>query len=130
MFQFTNKVAKKTPRFSLWLTCGCHLVVSDIVDEVFAASSRIEYNTAIIAKAESDIQSYETELLRLKEIGSSHTSAGETALSGLSLGLVGNTATSERAKWLLAKMHKALGKVSRLEKENEASLGLLAGGKH
>jgi hypothetical protein len=98
-----------------------------VSDPIFAASSQIEYDTAIIAKAESDIQKYETELLQLKEIAGSTGSS--TAWSVVTLGLSGKSAAEERAGYLLGKMSKAVEKVEKLEKEVEVCKKALAVGK-
>lgn len=95
-----------------------------VSDPIFAAASQIEYDTAVISKAESDIQKYETELLQLKEIASSIGSS--TAWNVVTLGLSGKSAAEERAGWLLSKMGKAVDKVAKLEKEVEGCKKTLA----
>ena len=96
-------------------------------DPVFRASSQIEYNSALIAKAESDIKSYEDELASLKNIS---TGGGDEAL-GLSEGMFSvfgkSTAVKERAKWLLEKMGKSVEKLGLLEKDNGEMMKLLTG---
>ena len=104
-------------------------VFKDLVrDTVFAASCQIEFNNAIIAKAESDIKACEAELTTLKEIASN---GGEQAL-GLSdsfLGLGGGNALKARAKWLLQTMSGSLEKLNKLEKDNAENVKLLSSGK-
>ncbi|ORX33380.1 RNA12 protein-domain-containing protein [Kockovaella imperatae] len=94
-------------------------------DPVFRAMSQIEYNTALIAKAEADIKSYEAELGTLKSIS---TGGGEEAL-GLGEGFFSifgkSTAVKERARWLLEKMGKSVDKLAGLEKDNAEMMKLL-----
>lgn len=99
-------------------------------DPIFRASCQIEYNNAVIAKAESDISNVEKELLQLKEISSG---GGDQALGGSSgsagtgwLGIGSKSAPKERAQYLFAKMGKALEKVEKLEQENAEQLKVLA----
>ncbi|WWD16211.1 hypothetical protein CI109_100637 [Kwoniella shandongensis] len=97
-------------------------------DPVFKASCQIEYNTALINKAEADIKTYENELTTLKGIT---TEGGSEALgvSGGWLGFGAHSAIRDRAKWLLDKMGKGVEKLGRLEKENEEMGKLLASGR-
>ncbi|WVQ78611.1 hypothetical protein IAT38_000697 [Cryptococcus sp. DSM 104549] len=99
-----------------------------INDPVFRASCQIEYNTAVIAKAESDIKTYETELTTLKSIA---TEGGSEALgvSGGWLGIGGHSAIRDRGKWLLDKMGKLVEKTGKLEKENEEMVKVLSTGR-
>ena len=97
------------------------------IDPVFKASSQIEYNSALISKAENDIKSYEAELAALKDIS---TGGGDQAL-GLSEGMFAvfgkSTAVKERARWLLEKMGKSVDKLGVLEKDNAEMMKLLSG---
>ncbi|KAK8869527.1 hypothetical protein IAR55_000093 [Kwoniella newhampshirensis] len=97
-------------------------------DPVFKASCQIEYNTALINKAEADIKTYEGELTTLKGIT---TDGGSEALgvNGGWLGIGAHTAIRDRAKWLLDKMGKGVDKLGKLEKENEEMGKLLASGR-
>lgn len=98
-------------------------------DPVFRASCQIEYNTALIAKAEGDIKTYETELTTLKDIA---TGGGDAALGvseGGFLGLGKSSAIRERARWLLEKMGKSVEKLGVLERENGEMLRLLSSGR-
>ncbi|KJE05169.1 exonuclease [Cryptococcus gattii NT-10] len=97
-------------------------------DSVFKSSCQIEYNNAIIAKSESDIKTYEQELMNLKNIT---TEGGSDALgvSGGWLGLGGNSAIRDRGKWLLDKMGGLIDKVGKLEKENAEMVKVLSSGR-
>ncbi|WVF71877.1 hypothetical protein IAT40_006687 [Kwoniella sp. CBS 6097] len=96
-------------------------------DPVFKASCQIEYNAALIAKAEADIRSYETELTTLKGI----TTEGGSEALGVNGGWLssGHSAIRDRAKWLLDKMGKGVEKTVKLEKENEEMGKVLASGR-
>ncbi|WVQ99031.1 hypothetical protein IAU59_006163 [Kwoniella sp. CBS 9459] len=96
-------------------------------DPVFKASCQIEYNAALIAKAEADIRSYETELTALKGI----TTEGGSEALGVNGGWLtsGHSAIRDRAKWLLDKMGKGVEKTVKLEKENEEMGKVLASGR-
>ncbi|WVR05409.1 hypothetical protein IAU60_002424 [Kwoniella sp. DSM 27419] len=96
-------------------------------DSVFRASCQIDYNAALIAKAESDIRNYETELASLKGIT---TEGGSESLgiNGAWLGIGGHSAIKDRAKWLLNKMGKGVEKLGKLEKENEEMVKVLSSG--
>ncbi|KAK4684547.1 U4/U6 small nuclear ribonucleoprotein PRP31, partial [Tremellales sp. Uapishka_1] len=98
-------------------------------DPVFKASCQIEYNTALIAKAESDIKTYETELTTLKTI----TSDGGDSALGVSgsgwLGMGKQGAIKDRAHWLLGKMGKNVEKLAKLEADNVEQLKVLASGR-
>ncbi|OCF36360.1 exonuclease [Kwoniella heveanensis BCC8398] len=96
-------------------------------DPVFRASCQIEYNAALIAKAEADIRSYETELTTLKGI----TTEGGSEALGVNGGWLtsGHSAIRDRAKWLLDKMGKGVEKTVKLEKENEEMAKVLASGR-
>ena len=87
----------------------------------------LQYNTALIAKAEADIRACEVELGTLKDIS---TGGGEEAL-GLAEGFFSifskNTAVKERAKWLLEKMGKSVDKLAGLERDNAEMMKLLSG---
>ncbi|CAD6580112.1 MAG: mitochondrial escape protein 2, partial [Tremellales sp. Tagirdzhanova-0007] len=97
-------------------------------DPVFRASCQIEYNTALIAKAESDIRLYETELATLKDIT---TNGGDAALGvseGGFLGLGKSSTIRERSRWLLEKMGKSVDRLAVLERENGDMSKLLGSG--
>ncbi|TYJ54332.1 hypothetical protein B9479_004997 [Cryptococcus floricola] len=99
-------------------------------DPVFKASSQIEYNTAVIAKSESDIQKYEQELQQLKNITSDGGSEALGISGGwLSLGLGGNRAIRDRGRWLLDKMGDLVDKVGNLERENKECVKVLKTGR-
>ena len=83
----------------------------------------------MIAKAETDIRSCETELTDLKNIT---TQGGDAALGvseGGFLGLGKSSAIRERAKWLLEKMGKSVDKLGCLEKDNAEMMKILGSGK-
>ncbi|WVO14164.1 hypothetical protein L204_101795 [Cryptococcus depauperatus] len=72
-------------------------------DPIFKASCQIEYNSAVISKAEAEIKAYEAELQSLKDI----TIAGGSDVLGVSsswIGIGGNNSIKERGKLLLDKM--------------------------
>ncbi|ORY30013.1 RNA12 protein-domain-containing protein [Naematelia encephala] len=97
-----------------------------VEDPVFRATCQIDYNTTLIAKAESDIRACEAELASLKDIT---TNGGDAALGvneGGFLGLGKNSAIRERAKWLLEKMGKSVEKLGGLEKENTEMMKILS----
>lgn len=99
------------------------------VDPVFRAFNQIEYNSAIIASADSSIKSCETELSTLKEITAN---GGDDALgvTGSSwLGLGKHSAIKDRARWLMDKMGKNVDKLSKLEGENEEMMKVLSSGR-
>ncbi|OCF71499.1 exonuclease [Kwoniella mangroviensis CBS 8886] len=97
-------------------------------DPIFKASNQIEYNLTLIAKAENDIKTYETELNTLKGI---ITEGGSQALGVESnwLGLGGHSAVRDRARWLLDKMQTSVEKTVKLEKQNGEMAGVLASGR-
>ena len=106
---------------------GCRL--TRIVDPVFKATSQIDYNTALISKAETDIRSCEEELAHLKDIS---TDGGDAALGindGRFLGLGRSSAVRERAKWLLEKMGKSVDKLNGLERDNAEMMKMLVADK-
>lgn len=97
------------------------------LDPVFRASCQIEYNAALISKAETDIKAYETELTSLRGI---MINGGDAALGlneGGFLGVGKHSAIRERARWLLEKMGKNVEKLGVLEKENGEMMKLLGG---
>lgn len=101
----------------------------NVLDPVFNAMLRIEYNNEVIAKSETAIRTYETELSQLKDIT---TNGGDAALGvneGGFMGLGKNSAIRERAKWLLEKMGKNMDKLNSLEKENADMLKVLGSGR-
>jgi hypothetical protein len=88
-----------------------------LLDPVFSAATTIEYNTNLIAAAETTIKAIEEELLRLKEIGPRDTPSVASRMMPFS-----NTtsATELREEYLLEKMGKAVRTLTALEKENVA----------
>lgn len=102
---------------------------TDMVDPVFKSSNQIEFNTQVIATADSKIRAYETELSTLKEI----TADGGDDKLGVNgsnwLGMGKHSAIKERAKWLLEKMGKNVEKLGKLERENEEMLKVLSDGR-
>lgn len=90
---------------------------------------QIEYNTTLIASAESTIVKAEAELSQLQAI---IADGGDEKLgvpdSGW-LGLGKNSAIKERAKYLLDKMGKGVEKLNKLEAENAEMLKMLSMGK-
>ncbi len=103
--------------------------LADTADPVFRASCQIEYNTALIAKAESDIRTHETELTTLKGITTDGGAAALGASEGGFLGLGKYSAISERARWLLEKMGKSVEKLGVLEKDNAEMMKILGSGR-
>ncbi len=100
-----------------------------VADPIFAASSQIEYDTAVLAKLDSDIRACEAELLQLKEIETPAT-WGSYLVRFATLGLAGATrgAAEDRQEWVLSKMKKAVEKVGKLEKEVDGCKKVLASG--
>lgn len=95
-------------------------------DPVFRASSKIEYNATLIAKAESEIRAAETELAQLQGITAN---GGDQALGvpdGGWLGLGKNSAIKERARYLLDKMSANVDKLNGLERESAEMLKSLS----
>ena len=98
-------------------------------DPVFRASCQIEYNSALIAKAEGDIKTYETELTTLRGITMNGGDAALGVNEGGFMGLGKSSAVRERARWLLEKMGKSVEKLGVLERENGEMLKMLGSGK-
>ena len=98
------------------------------LDPVFRASCQIDYNTALISKAEADIRACETELSALKDITAQ---GGDEALGVSGTGILGlgkHSAVKDRARWLLDKMGKSVEKLGKLEKDNDEEMKVLASG--
>lgn len=101
------------------------MLTSARLDPVFKATCQIEYNSAVIAKAEADIRTYEAELTNLQAITAN---GGDTALGveqGGFLGIGKSSAIRERARALLEKMGKTVDKQGKLEGENAEMMKLL-----
>jgi hypothetical protein len=92
---------------------------------VFKAACQIEYNSVLIAKAESDIRAYEAELTSLQGITANGGDAALGVEHGRFLGLGKSSAIRGRARWLLDKMEKSVEKLGKLEGENEEMMKLL-----
>lgn len=90
---------------------------------------QIEYNTALIASAESTIKSAETELTQLQAIIADGGDEKLGVPDSNWLGLGKSSAIKERARYLLDKMGKGVEKLGKLEKENEEMLKILSTGK-
>ena len=102
-------------------------MLTPLKDPVFRATCQIEYNSALIAKAEGDIKTYETELALLKDI---MTGEGDSTLGlGHLRGWFKGPAIRDRARSLLEKMGKSLDKLEVLEEENGEMLKVLSSGK-
>ncbi|KAJ7702409.1 exonuclease [Mycena rosella] len=86
-------------------------------DSIFQATQDIAYNEKLIASAESTVKACEQELLALKEIG---TDAEHW--------WGGNTASSSRSRYLLAKMQASAEKIEALERKNLELKKVLAKG--
>lgn len=99
------------------------------IDPVFRASSQIEYNSALIAKAETEIRTAEDELSKLQGITANGGDAALGVEQGGFLGIGKSSAVRERARWLLEKMNKGVEKLGKLEGENAEMLKLMSTGK-
>lgn len=85
-------------------------------DDVFRASTQIEYNNAAKAKLEALILSLEDELSKLREITQD---GGKLGVSDSSwFGLTKGSAIHQRAKYLLAQMDEAMGKLQAADASN------------
>lgn len=96
-------------------------------DPVFRATSQMEYNATLIAKAESEIKAAEAELASLQGITAN---GGDTALGvpdGGWLGLGRSSAIKDRARYLLDKMSANVEKLNKLEADNADMLKALGG---
>ncbi|GMK54094.1 hypothetical protein CspeluHIS016_0106800 [Cutaneotrichosporon spelunceum] len=83
-------------------------------DPVFHAMCQIEYNAAVIKKAEADIAGYEAELAQLKNIASD----GDR-LNMATTGWFGNgSAVHQRAKYLAESLGACMEKIRKAEAEN------------
>jgi hypothetical protein len=90
---------------------------------------QIEYNTALIASAESSIKSAEAELIQLQSIIADGGDEKLGVPDSNWLGLGKSSAIKERAKYLLDKMGKGVDKLNKLEAENADMLKMLSTGK-
>ncbi|KAJ7470384.1 RNA12 protein-domain-containing protein [Mycena latifolia] len=86
-------------------------------DSIFQATQDIAFNEKLIASAESTVKACEQELLALKEIG---TDAEHW--------WGGNSASSSRSRYLLAKMQASASKIEALEQKNLELKKILAKG--
>lgn len=87
---------------------------------------QIEYNTSLIASAESTIKSAEAELSQLQAI---IADGGDEKLGVPNAGWLGlgkASAIKERARYLLDKMGKGVEKLDKLEAENAEMLKMLS----
>ncbi|KAJ7090200.1 RNA12 protein-domain-containing protein [Mycena belliarum] len=86
-------------------------------DSVFQATQDIAFNEKLIVSAESTVKTCEQELLALKEIG-----------TDVKHWWSGNSATSSRSHYLLAKMQASANKIEALERKNLELKKVLARG--
>lgn len=94
-----------------------------LVDEpIFHAMSQIEYNTAVIKKAEADIADLETELAKLKSITSDGDRLGVASASWFGKG----SPIHQRAQYLADELGKRMDKIRKAEADSAEQLKAFA----